>query len=120
VDASAAALQRTLTRADSATAGGELQATATDVRVAAAQLRATTAELQALVQRLGASEAGVARIMARTDSLTAKLNGRDGSLGLFVNDPSLYAGSDSLVRDLRALVADFRVNPKRYLSLRLF
>jgi phospholipid/cholesterol/gamma-HCH transport system substrate-binding protein len=37
-----------------------------------------------------------------------------------VNDPTLYRNSDSLLTDLRALVKDVRVNPKKYVSVRLF
>ena len=117
---SAAALERTLGRVDSATAGGEVAAVVTDARVAAAQLREATAELQATAQRLGASQGTLERLIARVDTTAARINGRDGSLGRLVNDPALYANSDSLVVELRALVADFRANPKRYVSLRIF
>jgi phospholipid/cholesterol/gamma-HCH transport system substrate-binding protein len=41
-------------------------------------------------------------------------------VGLLINDPALYQQSDTLVRELRALVADLRKNPRRYLNLRLF
>lgn len=37
-----------------------------------------------------------------------------------VNNPSLYNNSDSLVMDLRSLIADFRRNPKRYINLSIF
>jgi phospholipid/cholesterol/gamma-HCH transport system substrate-binding protein len=37
-----------------------------------------------------------------------------------VNDPALYQQSDSLVRELRALVADVKKNPKRYINVRVF
>lgn len=116
----AAALQRTLARADSATAGDELRQVVQDSRVAAAQLRASTTELRSLVERLGTSQAHLASLLARADSVAAKLTAGDGSLGRLVNDPALYANSDSLVVELRALVADFRANPKRYMNLRVF
>ena len=43
-----------------------------------------------------------------------------GSLGLLVNDPSLYRNSDSLLVDLRKLVVDFRSDPKKYINVRVF
>ena len=43
-----------------------------------------------------------------------------GTLGRVVRDPSLYAGADSLVAELRALVADIKAHPKRYVSVRIF
>lgn len=36
-----------------------------------------------------------------------------------VNDPALYQQSDSLVRKLRALVADVKQNPKRCINVRM-
>jgi phospholipid/cholesterol/gamma-HCH transport system substrate-binding protein len=91
-----------------------------DTRATAAQLRSATAQMDSLVRRLGASQQTVASFVARADSIAAKLNAPDGSLGRLVNDPSLYANSDSLLVELRALVADFRANPKRYVSVRIF
>ena len=120
VNEAAAALQRTLASADSATAGDELRLVVQDTRAAAAQLRAASAELESIVRRLGSSQQDLARFVARADSVAAKVNGADGSLGRLVNDPALYANSDSLVVELRALVADFRANPKKYVSLRVF
>jgi phospholipid/cholesterol/gamma-HCH transport system substrate-binding protein len=37
-----------------------------------------------------------------------------------VNDPAFYRNTDSLVIELRALVADVKKNPRKYLSLRIF
>jgi phospholipid/cholesterol/gamma-HCH transport system substrate-binding protein len=48
------------------------------------------------------------------------VNAGAGTLGLLVNDPRLYRQGDSLVADLRALVADVKANPKRYFSVRIF
>jgi phospholipid/cholesterol/gamma-HCH transport system substrate-binding protein len=39
---------------------------------------------------------------------------------MLVNDPAFYQNSDSLVMELRALIADFRKNPRRYVNLRIF
>jgi phospholipid/cholesterol/gamma-HCH transport system substrate-binding protein len=49
-----------------------------------------------------------------------KLNDGRGSLGQLVENPSLYRNSDSLVVELRALVADIRAHPKKYVSLKMF
>jgi phospholipid/cholesterol/gamma-HCH transport system substrate-binding protein len=37
-----------------------------------------------------------------------------------VNDSSFYVESDSLVRELRGLVADVKKNPKKYINLEIF
>jgi phospholipid/cholesterol/gamma-HCH transport system substrate-binding protein len=54
------------------------------------------------------------------DSVLVKLNSGQGSLGLMLNDPSLYRNSDSLLTQLRALVADVHKNPGKFLSVRIF
>lgn len=118
--ASGAAMQRTTARVDTATAGGELHAAVRDAAAAAAEVRATTAELREMARRAQATQATLDRAAVNADSLLARLSGGDGTVGRLVNDPSLYRNADSLVVELRALVADVRAHPKRYVNLRLF
>lgn len=107
-------------RVDSATSRGELQTIVTNSQAAARELVAAAENLRALTDRLDRTESSLTRAVARADSVFAKANGRSGTLGLMVNDPALYQQSDSLVRELRALVADVKRNPKRYLNVRVF
>ena len=58
--------------------------------------------------------------LARGDSVLEKMNRGQGSLGLMLNDSSLYRHTDSLILELRALAADLKANPKRYISLKIF
>ena len=44
----------------------------------------------------------------------AKINRGQGSLGLMVNDPSLYRNADSLLVTMRSLIADVKARPSRY------
>lgn len=57
---------------------------------------------------------------SRVDTLVAATTTGKGTIGRAVSDPSLYANSDSLVTELRALVADVKANPKRYVNVRVF
>ncbi len=107
-------------RVDSATDRGELQTIVTNSQTAARELVEATRNLRALTDRLDKTESNLARVVARADSVLAKANGRSGTLGLMINDPALYQQSDTLVRELRALLADVKKNPKRYISLRVF
>ena len=71
-------------------------------------------------EQLGRSQGRLESFLATGDSLVTRINSGRGSLGMLVNDSSLYRHSDSLVIELRALIADLRKNPGRYLSVRIF
>ena len=58
--------------------------------------------------------------LANGDSILVKINSGQGSLGLLVNNPSLYHNSDSLMTQLRQLVNDIHANPGKYVSVRIF
>jgi len=59
-------------------------------------------------------------VLATGDSVLTKINRGQGTLGLLLNDPSMYRRTDSVLTELRSLVADLRNNPKKYISVRLF
>lgn len=50
---------------------------------------------------------------------TAKLNRSDNTAGKLFTDPQLYDNLTGLSADMRALIADFRKNPKKFLSIKL-
>ncbi len=63
------------------------------------------------------------RTLATTESvanglsqLLAKMNGGEGTLGLLLNDSTMYYRTDSLLTSLLALLDDFQENPGRYLK----
>lgn len=107
-------------RVDSATSRGELQTIVNNSQNAARELVQAAQNLKALTDRLDRTESNLASAVARADSVFAKANSRDGTMGLMINDPGLYRQSDSLVRELRSLVADVKKNPKRYINVRVF
>jgi phospholipid/cholesterol/gamma-HCH transport system substrate-binding protein len=49
-----------------------------------------------------------------------KINSKDGSLGLLLNDTKLYDNLQSTTNKLNILVDDIRVHPKRYLNISVF
>jgi len=120
VNAAAATLTRFSNRVDSATNGGELRSIVVHSQDAAKELVSAATRLRELSQGLTRTEAQLATAVSRADSVFNKANNGQGSLGLMLNDASLYRNSDSLVRDLRALVADVKRNPRRYLNVRVF
>ena len=52
--------------------------------------------------------------------LTAKLNSNNGTLGLLMNDPSLYNNLNSTMCSADSLLTNLRLHPKRYVHFSLF
>lgn len=107
-------------RVDTTLAADDVRRTWSDFAQAASNVKRSAATIDALTTGLAESQGRLHRILASTDTVLAKVNAGHGTLGLLVNDSSLYRGADSLVTQLRSLVSDIQANPKRYLNLRLF
>ncbi len=120
VNVAAANLNTFSTRVDSATSRGELQAIVSNSQNAAKELLAAAARLREVAEGLNRTEGRLSSAVTSADSVFSKVNTGRGTLGLMVNDPALYQQSDSLVRELRALVSDIKKNPKRYVNVRVF
>ncbi len=50
------------------------------------------------------------------NELLAKVNSGQGTLGMLVNDPSMYNKMDSTLDGINALLADFKASPGKYLG----
>ena len=120
LSAATAALRRTVGRVDSATSAGEIRNIVTETERAASNLREASDRVNSLIKGLESSEASLRSVISKADEMLGKVDRGEGSIGLMLNDPSLYRNSDSLIVDLRALLADFRKNPKRYINLSVF
>ena len=120
INAATANLNAFSARVDSATSRGELQDLVANSQAAARELLAATTRLREVAEGLDRTEGRLASAVSRADSVFAKVNGSRGTIGMLVNDPALYQQSDSLVRELRLLVADLKKNPKRYFNVRVF
>lgn len=62
----------------------------------------------------------VDKTIANVQQLTAKLNSKEGSLGLLMNDTQLYDNLNSTMRNADSLVIDLRQHPKRYVHFSVF
>ncbi len=116
----AEAIRNTTGRVDSATATGAVANIVRETELATANLRAASARINDLTIALQQSESNLRGVIAKSDSVMGKVNRGEGTLGLLLNDQSLYRNSDSLLIDLRSLIQDFRKDPKRYFALRVF
>ena len=107
-------------RVDSSTRAGQVRQIVDDVAGASAELRATSLEIHGMSRRLAQSQEHLERFLTAGDSVLSKINDGRGSLGLFVNDSSLYRHADSVLVQLQSLLGDVKANPKRYFGLRIF
>ena len=107
-------------RVDSSTARGEVRQIVGDAGEAARQLREAGRRLSVIADQLGRSQARLESVRARSDSITGKIQDGQGSLGMLVNDPTLYRNADSALRQLNLLLADLQKNPRRYINLSIF
>ena len=62
----------------------------------------------------------VDQTIANVQQLTAKLNSKEGSLGLLMNDTQLYDNLNSTMRNADSLVIDLKQHPKRYVHFSVF
>lgn len=60
------------------------------------------------------------KTMDNLQQLTNKLNSKEGSLGLLMNDRALYNNLTQTMRDADSLMVDLRQHPKRYVHFSLF
>lgn len=56
----------------------------------------------------------------KLNTAISKIDSKDGSLGLLLNDKQIYDNLANTTRSLNILMDDIRVNPKRYVSISVF
>jgi phospholipid/cholesterol/gamma-HCH transport system substrate-binding protein len=78
----------------------------TSANLASAKIPETLESLQSTINELKA--------------VVAKLNSNNGTMGLMMNDKGLYQNLLGTSRSLNTLLDDFRLHPKRYVSLSVF
>lgn len=107
-------------RVDSSTARGEVRKVMDDAGEAARQLRQASKNLLAISEQLGRSQDRLQSFITASDEIATKINTGKGSLGMMVNDSSLYRHTDSLMVEFRGLIEDLKKNPRRYVQVRIF
>jgi phospholipid/cholesterol/gamma-HCH transport system substrate-binding protein len=116
----AASIDSVARRLDASTSRGEITEIISTVQQASKEMLVAAEQVRTIFVDVSKTQERLDRTVATADTLMQKLNRGDGTIGLLINDPRLYQQSDSLVTDLRAMLADFRANPRRYINLRIF
>lgn len=113
-------LTATLERVDSSTSSGELSALVHDARDATAQLKAASTDLRTLTTSARDQRDRLVHIITATDEALTRLQQGQGTLGLLSTDSTLYREATKTVVQLRSLLADIQVNPRRYFRFSVF
>jgi len=116
----AASLERTLRRADSATSSDQLQRILSHTDSVTTDLRMVAANLRTVSAAAASQQASISRIIQNTDSVLARVEAGQGTLGRLSRDTTLYSESVQAVKSLREMLQDMKVNPRRYFSFSVF
>ena len=117
---SARNLSRAASRVDSATSRDQLQRILGHTDTVTADLTSVAANVRTLAAAAASQQLAFERIVARTDSMLARIQAGEGTLGRLSRDTTLYSESVETIRTLRALLQDIQKNPRRYFSFSVF
>ncbi|MTK52928.1 MlaD family protein [Paludibacter sp.] len=67
-----------------------------------------------------ATIASINHTLANLESATGKLNSKDGTLGLLLNDKTLYVNLSNMTGSANDLMVDLKAHPKRYVHFSVF
>jgi phospholipid/cholesterol/gamma-HCH transport system substrate-binding protein len=85
-----------------------------------AQLSKAIGDFASAAEKLDRLSDRLDSLRAVLQSVTAKVDRGDGTLGRLVNDRKLYTDVAASVDSLRSLIADVKKNPRRYFKVSLF
>jgi phospholipid/cholesterol/gamma-HCH transport system substrate-binding protein len=114
------AFVRTVTRLDSATAGGIVPEVAGNTRMALADLRQAAADLREVTEAAAQNKVSMVQALQSADSILRRIERGQGTLGMLASDTMLYREATLTFQEARALIADIRNNPKKYLKVSVF
>jgi phospholipid/cholesterol/gamma-HCH transport system substrate-binding protein len=114
------AFVRTVTRLDSATAGGIVPEVAGNTRMALADLRKAAADLREVTEAASQNKVSMVQALQSADSILRRIERGQGTLGMLASDTMLYREATLTFQEARALIADIRNNPKKYLKVSVF
>lgn len=114
------ATRTVMQRVDSSTAQGELGQVIANSAATSADLRQVVADLREVTAILVANRGAITRTLESADSVMLRVREGRGTLSLLASDSTLYLETTRALGDLRALLADIKANPRRYLRFSVF
>lgn len=104
---------------------GNLQSITANLREHNQKLAASMNNLESITDSIARSDLKEAirntnRTLEQTYQIMEKINAGDGTLGLLVNNDTLYQNLAALSRELDLLLKDLQENPKKYVNVSVF
>jgi phospholipid/cholesterol/gamma-HCH transport system substrate-binding protein len=90
----------------------------TDVNVITSNLAIVSNNIKKI--DFASTMASVDNTIANLNEVTRKMNSKEGSLGLLINDTRLYDNLNDISQNANILVVDLKQNPKRYVHFSVF
>lgn len=113
-------LNTVLSRVDSSTRDGALKEIVENGRAGSADLRQASADLKGVIATVKGQDSSIVRILISADSALTRLQAGQGTLGLLSKDPALYNETIETMQELRRLIADIQMNPRKYFKFSVF
>jgi phospholipid/cholesterol/gamma-HCH transport system substrate-binding protein len=113
-------LENTLVRVDSATQGGQIGQILNSGVETAADFRQASADLREMLATMRASEGSLIRVLTTADTLLHRMQSGEGTLGLLTADSTLYRETTATVIQMRQLLSDIQLNPRKYFKFSVF
>lgn len=111
---------------------GPLRVTLNNIAAVTGNLRANTDKINEILANVASISDSLTRAnyataiqnatnaLGQIDSLIARINAGEGSIGMLVNDPRLYDNLEQAAGEIDKLAEDLRVNPERYVHFSVF
>ncbi len=84
------------------------------------ELRAALAHFESAAEKFDRMSNRIDSLRATIQNVSNKVDRGQGTLGKLVNDDQVYVETRAAVAELKALIADIKANPKKYLTVKIF
>ena len=115
-----AGLRNTVSRVDTATSRGELADIFGNTRDASRNFRDASSDVKELTSALRENRETLVRILQGLDSVMTRMQTGQGTLGRLTSDSTLYVETAATLAQLRSLLADIQLNPRKYFRFSVF
>ena len=113
-------IRRTFGEVEGAIGGGRFAGIVDNVAITAERTDSLTAALLAMAEDLERAAAQADTTLAAVGALASSIERGEGTIGMLLQDSTLYISLVEDNQEMKALLADLQRNPRKYINLRVF